>query len=498
MKVHLLYPDQDFTPVPLWAEQQADLTQDLGLDVLWSAMAEGDAVVREAVERVMLASLSVAPEVVAYRQAVLQDALQNPPALEALYKLVGEALLSEKKTRHWAFGRSPGSVLQRALELLGFLLERLHQLRAWAASAEGRFQSAAFRRLIASVQQDLPEDYLKQVQGYLQDLRFREGLRLGARLGPGNKGEDYRLLKTPTSTEPWYRRLLARKPPAFTFTLHPRDESGAQILRELQDRGLNTSANALAQSVDHILGFFAQLRTELAFYLGALNLNRKLQALGVPLCFPVVDPRPACAFEELGDIVLALRSGGPVVGNDLPMGAGLLVITGANQGGKTTFLRSLGQAQLMLQSGLFVGARTFTSGLCAGVFTHFKREEDTALKSGKFDEELSRMSRMVDYLRPGALVLFNESFASTNELEGAEVAYQVVRALRAQGVRVYLVSHMYSLTRRLLEEGFPDAMFLRAERKPDGSRSYRMLPGEPLSTSFGPDVYQQVFEPAPA
>nr|WP_279381133.1 hypothetical protein [Meiothermus sp. CFH 77666] len=226
-----------------------------------------------------------------------------------------------------------------------------------------------------------------------------------------------------------------------------------------------------------------------------------MQTAGLSFCLPEIAQDKWESLREGFELALArqqLEAGGKVVPNSfyLEDPERILVVTGPNQGGKTTFLRSLGQAQLMLQSGLFVGAQTFTSGLCAGVFTHFKREEDPTLKSGKFDEELSRMSRIVDHLRPGALVLLNEPFAATHELEGAEVAYQVVRALRAQGVRVYLVSHMYSLTRRLLEEGFPDAVFLRAERKPDGSRSYRMLPGEPLSTSFGPDVYQQVFEPA--
>ena len=65
---------------------------------------------------------------------------------------------------------------------------------------------------------------------------------------------------------------MVPRPPAYTFHLAPRDEAGAKALGELTDQGLNLVANALSQSNDHILSFFAMLRTELAFYIGCLNL----------------------------------------------------------------------------------------------------------------------------------------------------------------------------------------------------------------------------------
>ena len=97
------------------------------------------------------------------------------------------------------------------------------------------------------------------------------------------------------------------------------------------------------------------------------------------------------------------------------------MITGANQGGKSTFLRSLGLAQMMMQGGMFVAAANFNANVCHGVFTHFKREEDRTMKSGKFDEELRRMSDIAARITPGCLLLCNESFASTNEREGSEI-----------------------------------------------------------------------------
>ena len=117
---------------------------------------------------------------------------------------------------------------------------------------------------------------------------------MSARLGKANKGDNYVLRRPHNDRRGWLTRLLAEKPPAYSFHLHPRDEAGARALSELSDRGVNLVANALAQSTDHILSFFQMLRTELAFYLGCLNLHNHLAKMGEPICFPV----PAAAGER--------------------------------------------------------------------------------------------------------------------------------------------------------------------------------------------------------
>ena len=84
--------------------------------------------------------------------------------------------------------------------------------------------------------------------------------------------------------------MFSSQPPHYSFTLHPRDDAGARALDELRNRGLNSAANALAQSNDHILSFFKTLRAELAFYLGCVNLHEALGALEVSCVFPAPLP----------------------------------------------------------------------------------------------------------------------------------------------------------------------------------------------------------------
>jgi DNA mismatch repair ATPase MutS len=169
------------------------------------------------------------------------------------------------------------------------------------------------------------------------------------------------------------------------------------------------------------------------------------------------------------------------------------MVTGANQGGKSTFLRSAGLAQLMMQAGMFVAAESFAASVTAGVFTHFKREEDATMERGKLDEELERMSVIAGQIRPGALLLCNESFASTSEREGSQIAREVIRALTEAGIRVLFVTHLYDLAHGCYSRNDGTALFLRAQRRPDGTRTFRLLEGEPLPTSYGEDLHRQVF-----
>jgi MutS domain V len=265
---------------------------------------------------------------------------------------------------------------------------------------------------------ELDAEYFQIIDAHLKELRFRRGVLISARLGKGNKGVDY-VLRMPEE-QGWMQRLPIGTRSGYTFAIADRDESGLKALGELQGRGINLVASAAAQSADHILGFFTMLSAELGFHVGALNLRDRLAENGHATSFPVpLDPgEPELFARDLQEPCLALTIDGKVEGHDVEAeGKSLVMITGANQGGKSTFLRSVGLAQLMMQGCLFVAAESFRANVCGAVFTHYSREEDATMESGKLDEELSRMSDIADRIAPHCLLLCNESFAATNERE---------------------------------------------------------------------------------
>ena len=115
------------------------------------------------------------------------------------------------------------------------------------------------------------------------------------------------------------------------------------------------------------------------------------------------------------------------------------------------------------------------------------------MKSGKLDEELGRMSNIVDKMTLHSILLCNESFAATNEREGSEIARQIICALSEKGIKVFFVTHLSEFAHGLYNEKIETAIFLRAERQPDGGRTFKISAGEPLSTSYGEDLYYRKF-----
>jgi DNA mismatch repair ATPase MutS len=486
--------DQDFDLERELPPNERDLTQDLELTTVFDAMAAGDGFLFEIAKRAVLSSL-LDSEAIRYRQQVLADCLEQQAIVRQIYDLAVETIEGKKKAYGFYFRESPDMLLSGSVKVLEFFLGMLKRLRQIADEHAAKFRSDGFSRFFAMLEEELDDEYLELLEHHLQELKFRRGVLISAELGKGNKGTRY-VVRKPRE-QSWTERLaFANRSTSFSFMIADRDENGFRALSELRGRGINLAANALAQSTDHILSFFAMLRAELAFYVGCLNLRERLDAKGEPTCFPVpVAPgEPALAAKGLYDVCLTLLLDMRVVGNDVHAdGKSLVLITGANQGGKSTFLRSAGLAQLMMQSGMFVGAESFRATICGGVFTHYKREEDATMQKGKLDEELSRMSKIADAIAPNCILLCNESFASTNEREGSEIARQVVRALLEKGIKVLFVTHMYDLAHGFHAQRIDTALFLRAERQPDGRRTFRVVEGEPLPTSYGADSYKRIF-----
>jgi MutS domain V len=480
----------------------AVLTQDLELGTLWNAMAAGDEFLFEMAKRVVLSPLSD-PDAIIYRQHVLTDCLEHPAILRELYQLAIEALDNERKVGGLWPGAGPDRILSRSVQVLKLHFDALKRLRRIADEQAANFRSEGFRRFFTMLGEELADDYLQAVEHHLRELEFKRGVFESAELATGFKGRRY-MVRTPREQR-WTERLpFGNRSDSYSFTIPARDENGFQALEEIRGKGINRVANSVAQSADHVKSFFTMMRLELAFYLGCLHLHEKLAGKGETTCFPqpLGADQLALTADGIYDVGLTLHLENRAIGNEVKAdGKSLIMMTGANQGGKSTLLRSLGVAHLMMQAGMFVGARSFCAGVCHGVFTHYKREEDTAMESGKLDEELRRMSEIAGQITRGSLLLCNESFASTNEREGSEIARQVVRAMLRKQIKVFFVTHMYDLAHSFYTQQLGNALFLRAERQPDGRRTFKLVEREPLPTSYGKDSYYRIFstaEPASA
>lgn len=123
------------------------------------------------------------------------------------------------------------------------------------------------------------------------------------------------------------------------------------------------------------------------------------------------------------------------------------------------------------------------------------------MNSGRLDEELRRMDRIIRDLgkdSKDALLILNESFATTTEKEGSAIAYDVIKALKEENVKILTVTHLLSFAQRMYDEtgdvGKSDVAFLSAEHLEDGTRTFQMIPHAPERTSFGLELFAKIIE----
>jgi DNA mismatch repair ATPase MutS len=490
-----MFEDDDFNPC-IFPKNRADLSSDLELKTLFEAMAAGDEFILDVVTKAVLSSLSNDADTIVYRQEILRDCIRNPLVIKEIYFLAEEAIGVQKRHFYGIFMRYPSSILGDSLDLLLIFVDMLKKLRSLAEKNSDEFLSKGFKRFFSMIKEELTDDYLSQITTCLKRLKFKNGILSGVTLGPFNKGQGY-YLREPLKETSWWQHFLAHESKEYTFHIAPGDENGFNALSDLKDRAINEVANSLAQSADHIIRFFSMVSKELAFYLGCLNLHNRLNSLHLGVSFPQSEKPELKAYtaRKMYDICLALSSEKPVASNSIQADEKrLVIITGANRGGKSTFLRAVGLTQLMMQSGMFVPAEFVHASVCDSLFTHYKREEDTSLKSGKLDEELARMSEIVDQITPHSMLLLNESFAATNEREGSEIANQITKALLDHNIRIFFVTHLYEFAHYCYQRRKHETVFLVAERQSDGTRTFKLKVGEPLQTSYGVDLYHKIFD----
>lgn len=485
MKVHLMSLDETFSisrSLPYGADE---LKTDLCLTPVINIMADGDDIIRNTVETALLSPLTDSCKIL-YRQAVLSDCLGNSEKVRELYALVQNALTSQEQ-RDWRF-----SVLQTVTDQfnccllrLKSLLEVLRKLRVFSEQNMTRFQSEGFQSFFIDQEKNLDDDFFQQSDDLIQQLQFKDGMLIGASLSKTGRSFGHNLLRhEPVSAAKWDQEPY--------YCVEETDAKGTSDLLHRREIAMSDSNRILVRAVSYIEDYLRSLQRELAFYIGCLNLHEKLTEHGIPTCIPTILPAKQWVSTDIFELNVGLSMEKPV-GNNLSLNQCCYVITGADLGGKTTFLRSIGQSQLMLQCGMFVAAIKHQAPIVNGVFTHFQREEDHELIHGKLEEELSRMSSIIDRLHGEALVLFDESFCSTNEREGSEIAWQVTKALLSQNITVFTVTHLYLFAKRLYDQHSTDTAFLCAERLSDGTRTKRIVFGPPQRTSFSEDLYREVF-----
>jgi len=260
-------------------------------------------------------------------------------------------------------------------------------------------------------------------------------------------------------------------------------------LKSSMEFQINMIARRLAAIYETLIDLFSNIHGELVFYKYAINMIGYMKSANIPCCLPEIAGRAYTAasarFEDLCDITLAAafqnsEANFAVVKNDYVLDEAdkTNIIIGANQSGKTTFLRAFGSALVFARAGLPIAAVRAETNLFKNLYTHFQRYDEDLKNEGQLDTELAEMAKIVYSAGNNSVVLMNESFSSTGLKDAKQIASDVLSALSHVGAKVVYVTHIQDLKANLAESGYLDETdkgnikLYKTGQKDDGSPSY--------------------------
>ncbi len=229
--------------------------------------------------------------------------------------------------------------------------------------------------------------------------------------------------------------------------------------------------------------------TEFRLAIGIIRLVERAEAAGVPHCFPALSEAKKIKLYDVYDIALLLKEGVNIVPNDgvFTSDEPFFYLTGANGGGKTTYLRAMGNAVIMFLFGAPVFCRSGECCLLDGVHTHFPRDERFE-GSGRFADEQRRVDGILSACENAeghgnSLILLNETYSTTNEEKATVCTSELARRLHASGNFGLYITHQHGV-----DEATVPFLGVLVDEQDRNRRTYRIERRRLKNRSFAADI----------
>jgi|GEM_PF-1457547 len=273
--------------------------------------------------------------------------------------------------------------------------------------------------------------------------------------------------------------------------------------KELQIRAVNKAPDIIDEIDRCYLSYkdfffydFFNMADDLIFYISYIEFMRLYEEAGFYFTLPVhsADGRHI-SIEGAYDLSLGINRYKSIkcynlVANSCSFDENnrIFILTGANQGGKTTYLRSIGIIQCMYQTGVYVPAASACLSVANQVYTHFSQADDAAVGAGRFEKELVLLQRILAEIKANDIFLLNEPFTSTQRSIAVVLLARALHELGEKGCYGGMVTHFYEILKRLPDAPFYSLVTLVNEDESYCERTYRIEKRPAYNKSHAGDI----------
>lgn len=478
-------------------------------------------------------------EIIKYRQDALEDFLNVTKLMPVLYKTISEMLTNDRTNIHNIESVQSFTALNGQINALDCYISCIDRLHEFFEQNKENIKSEAINKLFSHFEKIYSSgDYtfLKECMSELHTalnnrirsvtvaINFDEEMLpvsagiVGYSTKPAGVKPSvfdkiiYRGAEFPEQTVKGklYTKYIPRKTVNRDTDLNEIDKAIFDELEKITDKYLRTLADALASYKEIGFDEIYALETQLDFYDGAVRFIESARARGIEMCRPEVLPPDDRIFEAKGlfDVAFYKRITGIehnkkgddlIVRNDISFdeSARFYILTGANNGGKTTFVRAIGICQVLSQAGLYAPAKSCKISLCDYIYTNFPKEEEVGINSSRFTTEIKEFKEISKTVTKNSLLLMNESIQSTTPKECVEIASELVKIFAIIGVRGIFATHLTDIA-YLCDEINSDKdirsrlkSIVMTVDEQTGERKYKIKEALPSSQSFAKTVFEK-------
>ncbi len=480
----------------------------------------------------ILTQLSTDEEVLNYRLDILEDFL-NVPQLEAvLYENVHKLYVNEHVNIQKLGLADSFYALNTRLNSLKTFIECITKCHEFCQKFQDRFRSEALKGLVEYFASVYNSEYFDEVKRETDEcLRILakgvKSVTVGINFDDMMRPVEAMLLSVSTDSIrkkgrfDWiFKHLDGGADRAIGRTHSLYNENGgtndleAPLFRELKEINseyishLDRAIRAyFKKSTEDILTFESQM----SFYIGAKRIIDAVRARGLDMCRPKYLKMEERRLDAKGVFDLSfytqMVSSDPmgslkdkIITNDCKMDddGRFFVLTGANNGGKTTYTRAIGIIQVMAQAGIYVPCTSCEISPVDFIYTHFPKEEEVGLNTSRFTQECKQFKVTVDNATRYSMLLLNESIQSTTPTECVFIATELTKIFRCIGVRGVYATHLLELAKNLDKlnaevEGDTRLVSIvtTVDTTADNKRLYRIVRSAPQEFGYAQTIYKK-------